>query len=182
MGLDFDRLDASNYLKLLNGLLIFHTAVAKFSQATVTRELGVELAPFSRVPALRADIELCSERQPTIAAGACAPGRGLDTAAFAGRLRGGREARIGASYVAAGSVLGGRVIAANLAASECDFPRSFFASDQLDYGRLWRDFKAALDDFGASGVDFAQVIAGALTAFALVRDILEWPDVSSAAQ
>jgi len=41
-----------------------------------------------------------------------------------------------------------------IALSGCaDFPRSFFASDRLDLGRLWRHFKAALDVFGESKPD-----------------------------
>lgn len=179
MRLDFDRPDASEYLAVLNGLLIFHTAVAEFSRETVARELGPNVALLSRAQALRADIRLMSERLPTAADEACTfQGRPV----FATQLRGGREERIGAAYVAAGSVLGGRVIAANLAASGCgDLPRSFFASDGLDLGRLWRHFKTALDVFGEFGADSARVIAGALAAYALVRDILSGPDASSRA-
>ncbi len=69
------------------------------------------------------------------------------------------------------------MIAANLAASACrDFPRSFFASDGLDLGRLRRQFKAALDVFGESGADSARVTAGALGAYALIRDALSGRD------
>ncbi len=179
MRLDFARPDASEYLAVLNGLLIFHTAVAEFSRETVARELGPDIALLNRAQALRADIRLMSEQVPAAAGEACALQSGP---VFANRLRGGREERIGAAYVAAGSVLGGRVIAANLAASGCgDFPRSFFASDRLEVGRLWRHFKAALDDFGQSGADSARVIAGALAAFALIRDILSRPDASPGA-
>jgi heme oxygenase len=178
MRLDFGRPDASEYLAVLNGLLIFHTAVAEFSRETVARELGPDIALLSRAQALRADIRLMSERLPAAADEACAS----HPPVFANQLRGGREEKIGAAYVAAGSVLGGRVIAANLAASGCgDFPRSFFASDRLDLGRLWRHFKTALDVFGESGADSARVIAGALAAYALIRDILSWPDASPGA-
>jgi heme oxygenase len=178
MRLDFGRPDASEYLAVLNGLLIFHTAVAEFSREAVERELGPDVALLSRTQALRADIRLMSERLPTAAEVCVFQSR----SAFATQLRGGREERIGAAYVAAGSVLGGRVIAANLAASGCvDFPRSFFASDGLDVGRLWRHFKTALDVFGESGADSARVIAGALAAYALIRDILSGPDGSPGA-
>lgn len=174
MRLDFGRPDASEYLAVLKGLLIFHTAVAEFSRETVVRELGAETALLSRAQALRADIRLMSERVPAAADEACAFPSGP---VFANELRGGREERIGAAYVAAGSVLGGPVIAANLAACGCgDFPRSFFASDRLDIGRLWRHFKTALDVFGESGADGARVIVGALAAYALIRDILSRPD------
>ncbi len=54
----------------------------------------------------------------------------------------------------------------------------FFASDRLEFSRLWRHFKIALDVFGESGADSARVIAGALAAYALIRDILSWPDAS----
>ncbi|WP_082956246.1 biliverdin-producing heme oxygenase [Mycobacterium sp. E787] len=175
MRLDFRRPDASEYLAVLNGLLIFHTVVAEFSRETVARELGPDVTLLNREQALRADIRSMSERLPTAADDGCA----VQSKPVATRLRGGREERIGAAYVAAGSVLGGRVIAAQLAASGCgDFPRSFFASDTLDLGRLWRHFKAALDAFGESGADSARVVAGALTAFALIRDILSGPDNS----
>ena len=179
MRLDFGRPDASEYLAVLNGLLIFHSAVAEFSRETVARELGPDVALLSRVQALRADIRLMSERLPAAADEARASHHGP---VFANQLCGGREERIGAAYVACGSVLGGRVIAANLAASGCgDFPRSFFASDRLDLGRLWRQFKTALDVFGESGADSARVIAGALAAYGLIRDILSWPDASPGA-
>ena len=179
MRLDFGRPDASEYLAMLNGLLIFHTAVAEFSRDTVARELGPHLALLSRAQALRADITLMSKR----VAPAADEARAFRSApVFANQLRGGREERIGAAYVAAGSVLGGRVIARNLAASGCgDFPRSFFASDSLDLGRLWRHFKTALDDFGDSRADSARVIAGALAAYALIHDILSRPDSSPGA-
>lgn len=176
MRLDFGRPDASEYLAVLNGLLIFHTAVADFSRETVARELGPDVDLLSRTQALRADIRLMSERLPSAADEPCTF---QNRPVFATPLRGGREERIGAAYVAAGSVLGGRVIAANLAASGCgDFPRSFFASDGLDLGRLWRQFKTALDVFGESGADSARVSAGALAAYALIRDILSGRDAS----
>lgn len=179
MRLDFRRPAASEYLAVLEGLLIFHSAVAEFSRETVARELGPDVALLSREQALRTDIRLMSERLPAAADETCAFQRGP---ASAPELRGGREERIGAAYVAAGSVLGGRVIAANLAASACgDFPRSFFACDTLDLGRLWRHFKTALDVFGESGADSARVIAGALAAYALVRDILSGLDASPGA-
>jgi hypothetical protein len=64
-----------------------------------------------------------------------------------------------------------------IATSGCaDFRRSFFNSDRLDLGRLWRHLKTALDVFGESEPDSA-VFAGALAAYALIRDILSWPDV-----
>jgi heme oxygenase len=176
MRLDFGHPDASEYLAVLNGLLVFHTAVAEFSRETVARELGPDVTLLSRAQALRADIGSMSERLPAAADEACVSHHGP---VLANQLRGGREERIGAAYVAAGSVLGGRVIAANLTACGCgDFPRSFFAAERLDLGRLWCDFKTALDDFGESGADCARVIAGALAAFALIRDILSWPDDS----
>ena len=186
MRLDFSRPDASEYLAVLNGLLIFHTAVAEFSREAVARELGPHLGPdialLNRAQALRADIRSMSELLPTAADGSCVFRIFQGEPVSATQLRGGREERIGAAYVAAGSVLGGRVIAANLAASGCgDFPRSFFAADRLDLGRLWRQFKAALDAFGESGADSARVIAGALAAFALIRDILSGPDASPGA-
>ncbi len=177
MRVDFGRPEASQYLAVLNGLLVFHTAVAEFSRETVGRELGPHVALLSRTQALRTDIRLMSRRLPAAADEACAF---QGSPVVVTRLRGGREERIGAAYVAAGSVLGGRVIARNLAASGCggDFPRSFFASDGLDLGRLWRRFKIALDVFGEAGADSARVIAGALAAYALVGDILTWTDVS----
>jgi hypothetical protein len=52
MRLDFGRPDASEYLAVLNGLLIFHTAVAEFSRETVARELGPDIAPRLMRPAL----------------------------------------------------------------------------------------------------------------------------------
>ncbi len=179
MGLDLGRPDASAYLAVLNGLLIFHTAVADFSRETVASELGPDVELLSRAWALRADIGVMSQRLGTTADEVRAFRRGPVVAT---RLRGGREERIGAAYVAAGSVLGGRVIAANLAASGCgDFPRSFFAADGIDVGRLWHRFKAALDTFGESGADPARVVAGALAAYALIRDILSGPEVVSGA-
>ena len=54
MRLDFGRPDASEYLAVLNGLLIFHTAVADFSRETVARELGPDVDLLSRTQALRA--------------------------------------------------------------------------------------------------------------------------------
>jgi heme oxygenase len=174
MRLDFDRPDVADYLHLLNGLLVFHTAVAEFSRATVASELGPHTALLSRAQALRADIGLMSVQPTATTDDASSAHR---RPAVANPLRGGREERIGAAYVAAGSVLGGRLIAAHLAASGCgdEFPRSFFASDTLDLGRQWRDFKNALDDFGESGADPARVVAGALAAFAFIRDILSRP-------
>jgi heme oxygenase len=175
MRLDFGRPDALEYLAVLRGLLVFHTAVAEFSRDTVARELGPNTALLSRGQMLRADIRLMSERLPA-AAEVYASGHGPDVPVLTNQLRGGREERIGAAYVAAGSVLGGRVIAGNLAASGCGhLPQSFFASDGLDLGRLWREFKSALDAFGKSGADSTRVIAGALAAFALIRDILSGP-------
>ncbi len=182
MRLDFARPDAAEYLAVLNGLLVFHTAVAEFSREAVAREFGPNITLLSRGQTLRADIRLMSERLPAAAHQVCASGHGLDVPVLMNQLRGGREERIGAAYVAAGSVLGGRVIAANLAASGCgDLPQSFFASDGLDLGRLWRHFKTALDAFGKSGADSARVVAGALAAFALIRDILSWPGAASGA-
>jgi len=174
MRLDFSRPDAAEYLAVLNGLLIFHTAVAEFSRETVARELGADTALLNRTEALRADVGLMSARLP--AAEQVQPFH--HGPVFANRLRGGREEKIGAAYVAAGSVLGGRVIAANLAASGCGFPRTFFASDGLDLGRRWRQFKTALDVFGESGADSGRVIAGALATYALIRDILNRTDAS----
>jgi heme oxygenase len=174
MRVDFRRPDALEYLAVLNGLLIFHTAVADFSREAVAKELGPSVALLSRTQALQGDIRLMSGRLSTTVEKACAF---RSSAVPAAQLRGGCEERIGAAYVAAGSVLGGRVIAANLAASECgDFPRSFFASDGLDLGRLWRHFKTALDAFGESGVDSTRVIAGALAAYALVHEVLSRPN------
>jgi len=167
---------------MLNGLLIFHTSVAEFSRKAVARELGPDMALHSRGQALRADIRLMSERLPAAVDAACVSHHRPDGPVPAHQLRGGREERIGAAYVAAGSVLGGRVIAARLAAAGCgDFPRSFLASDGIDLGRLWRQFKTALDTFGESGADSARVTAGALAAFALIRDILSWSDASQGA-
>lgn len=164
---------------MLNGFLAFHTAVAEFSRGTVAREVDPDAVLLSRAQSLRADIALMLAWLPAEAEEVCPSQPGP---VFANRLRGGREERIGAAYVAAGSVLGGRVIAANLAASGCsEFPRSFFASDGLDLGRLWRDFKTALDDFGESGVDSSRVVEGALAAYALFHDIMSWPDASSGA-
>ncbi len=174
MRLDFGRPDASEYLAMLKCLLIFHTEVVEFSRETVARALGPDTALLIRAQALPADIGLTAERLPATADDACASHHGP---VFANQLRGGREKRIGAAYVAAGSVLGGRLVAANVAASGCgDFPRSFFASDSLGLGRLWRRFKTALDVFCESGADSARVIAGALAAYALIRCILSWPD------
>ncbi|BBY65741.1 hypothetical protein MHEL_39840 [Mycolicibacterium helvum] len=179
MRLDFGRLDAPGYLTVLNGLLVFHTAVAEFSRETIAQELGPNVALLCRELSLRADIGLMSQWSPAAADDGCPPQPGP---VFADRLRGGRDERIGAAYVAAGSVLGGRIIAANLAASGGRvFPRSFFNADGLDVGRLWHDFKMALDDFGTSGADSARVIAGALAAYALFSDLLSRPDASSGA-
>jgi len=84
-----------------------------------------------------------SERLPAAADEACASHHGP---VFANQLRGGREERIGAAYVAAGSVLGGRVIArSSLLPGAATFPRSFFASDRLDLGPALDHFKTALD-------------------------------------
>ncbi|WP_168209471.1 biliverdin-producing heme oxygenase [Mycobacterium helveticum] len=176
MPFESGRPDASEYLGVLTGLLTFHTVVAEFSRATVAKELDPDVTLLSRLPALRADIRLMSQQVPTAAAEERVfPGGPV----LAHRLRGGREERIGAAYVAAGSVLGGRVIAANLAASGCgDFPRSFFASDGLELGRLWRRFTTAVDVFGESGADPARVVEGALAAFALISDIMRAPDAS----
>lgn len=171
ISLDFGRSDAS-YLAVLNGLLVFHTAVAEFSGETVASEFGPDMTLLSRAQALRADIRLMSDRL----AAADRAGAYQHGFVVTNELRGGREERIGAAYVAAGSVLGGRVIAAQLAAHGCgDLPQSFFASDTLDLGRLWHDFKTALDDFGESGADSGRVIAGALAAFGLIRDLLSLP-------
>jgi len=179
MRLDFGRPEAPEYLAVLNGLLTFHTAVADFSLETAARELGPDIALLSRTQALRADIRLMSERLPDATDEARVSHHGQ---VFANQLCGGREERVGVAYVAAGSVLGGRVIAANLAACGCgDFPRSFFASEGLDLGRQWRRFKTALDDFGEAGADSGRVVAGALAAFGLIRDILSDPDASTGA-
>lgn len=179
MRLDLDHPDPSQYLAVLNGMLAFHTAVVEFSRESVEQALGPNTALLSRGQALRADISLMSQRLGVTTDQDCAAaGRpGLPN-----QLRGGPEERIGAAYVAAGSVLGGRVIAANLSAAGCvDWPQSFLAADGLDLGRRWRDFKAALDRFGTSGADCARVIAGAEAAFTLIRDILSWPDTTSGA-
>lgn len=181
MPLDFARCGAWEYLAVLNGLLVFHTAVAEFSRETIASELGPHVALLSRAQALRADIRLMSQRlSETDEARVSRPSR--DRAALVvGQLSGGREERVGAAYVAAGSVLGGRVIAANLAAAGCDFPRSFFASTGLEPGWHWHRFKTALDVFGESGADSGQVVAGALAAFGLVRDILKRTDTAPGA-
>jgi heme oxygenase len=178
MRLDFQHPDPSDYLAVLNSFMAFHTAVAEFSDETVASELGSDMALPSRRHALRADITSMSQRLPAAGGMACESNRSPDGPVPAHQLRGGREERIGAAYVAAGSVLGGRVIAANLAASRSggDFPRSFFASEGLEVGRLWRQFRTALDDFGESGTDTTRVIAGALAGFALIREILSAPD------
>ncbi|MGA9489692.1 MAG: hypothetical protein WBV80_05490 [Mycobacterium sp.] len=62
-----------------------------------------------------------------------------------------------------------------------DGSEQFSASDRLASGRLWRHVKIALDVFGESGADSARVIAGALAAYALIRNILSWPDASPGA-
>ncbi len=179
MRLDFSHPDASEYLAVLNGLLIFHTVVAEFSLETVASELGSggeAIALLSRTDSLRADVSVMAARLPA------EPGVSARPSVVANRLRGGGEERIGAAYVAAGSVLGGRVIAARLAASGGDdLPRSFFACDGLDLGRLWRHFKTSLDDFGESGADTDRVTAGALAAFALIRDVLSQSAASTGA-
>ncbi len=175
MRLDFSDPDPSEYLAVLNGLLIFQTAVAEFSREAVARELGPDMALMSRARALRADIRSMSQRLQI------ADDEAQSGPVVATQLRGGREEKIGAAYVAAGSALGGRVIAANLAACG-DFPRSFFAADGLDIGRLWRDFKTALDVFGESGADPDRVISGALAAYALVGDVLSGQDASPEAR
>ena len=176
MSVDFCRPGASEYLAVLKGLSIFHAAVAQFSRETVARELGPDLVALHRGPALRTDIRLMSQRVTDSAEGASARSREPEGPIVTKQLRGGREERIGAAYVAAGSVLGGRLIAARLTAGPgSDFPRSFFASEGLDVGRLWRRFKTALDAFGESGADPARVTAGALAAFTLIRDVLGGP-------
>ncbi len=173
MTLDFSRPDASEYLAVLNGMWIFHSSVAQFSRVTAAREFGSGTALLNRGQELRTDITLMSQRLTVPPDGFVRCDRGVGRQITTNQLSGGREERIGAAYVAAGSVLGGRVIAARLAASECgDLPRSFFASEGLDLGRLWRQFRIALDAFGESGADSARVIAGALAAFALFGDIL----------
>lgn len=164
---------------MLNGLLVFHTAVAEFSRETVAKELGSVTALLSRGQALRADIRLMTEGLRASADDVYDSGQ-PGGRSFGNKLGGGTEERIGAAYVAAGSVLGGRMIAANLVASgHGDFPHSFLASDGLDVGRVWRDFKAALDEFGGAGADRARVISGALAAFGLICDIFSAPDVSA---
>ncbi|MGD9622418.1 MAG: biliverdin-producing heme oxygenase [Mycolicibacterium sp.] len=181
MGVDFRSTDSSQYLALLNGLLEFHDAVAEFSWSTVAHELEQDMAALVRVQSLRADISVMSARSPNSADDTTrADDRPAVASVMKKQLHGGRDARIGAAYVAAGSVLGGRVIAASLAAGSCsDFPRSFFASEGLDLGRLWHQFKAALDVFGKSGADTAQVIAGAIAAFSSVHDILSAPGTTA---
>ncbi len=177
MRLDFTRPDASEYLAVLDALLTFHTAVTEFSRETVTNTLGTGVDLLTRTHALRADIASMRERVPCAAGG---PRR--DAPVLATGLRGGRDEKVGAAYVAAGSVLGGRVIVANLAASSgADFPRSFFASENLDLGRLWRRFRTALDVFGESGANPDRVVAGALAAFALIRDLLDGPSTTPGA-
>lgn len=180
IALDFGRPDASGYLAVLNGLLTFHTAVARFSRETVASELSQDMAALVRRRSLRTDIRLMSARVQTSSTRSAVRvcGHPPDRSGVANRLSGGREERIGAAYVAVGSLLGGRVIAASLAAGQCrDFPRSFFASDGLELGRLWRDFRIALDYFGESGADSARVITGALDAFAFFHDVFSGPGV-----
>lgn len=182
MRLDFDRPDPTEYLAVLTALRTFHNAVAEFSWETVSRELGQDMAVLIRGQALTTDIRLMSKRLQ--ASGGVARGalRGSDAAVEPNQLRGGREEKVGAAYVAAGSVLGGRVIAARLVAGGFgDFPRSFFNSHDLELGQIWREFKTALDAFGESGADSGRVIAGALAAFSLIRAILNSADVSPGA-
>lgn len=57
----------------------------------------------------------------------------------------------------------------------------FFASDRLEFGQLWRQFKIALGVFGESGVDSARAIAGASAAYASIREVLGRPDASPGA-
>lgn len=182
MRLDFGRPDASEYLAMLNSLLIFHTWVAEFSWRTVAGELDQDMAVLIRRKSLQADIQRMSKRIPASAGVARATGHRPEMPVIPHRLRGGREERIGAAYVAAGSVLGGRVIAARLAAGGGgDLPRSFFVADGLDLGRAWRQFQTALDRFGESGADPGRVVSGALAAFALFRGILRVSDASPGA-
>lgn len=178
---DLVRCGAWKYLAVLNGLLVFHKAVAEFSGETIASELGPDIALLSRAQELRADIRLMLPRlsQSDRAKGS-RPGRDWPALA-AEQLSGGSEERVGAAYVAAGSVLGGRVIAANLDAAGYDYPRSFFASTELEPGWHWHRFKAALDVFGESGVDSGRVVAGALAAFGLVGDILKSTDTEPGA-
>lgn len=178
MDFDYGHPDAAHYLGVLNGLMAFHTSVARFSWPTVANEFDQDMAALVRIQSLRTDISVMSVRSPTSARGAnrtC--GRPPRRPVVKNQLRGGREARIGAAYVAAGSVLGGRAIAASLAAGNCsEFPRAFFASEGLDLARLWRQFKVALDAFGDSGADAPQVVAGALAAFETIREVLSAPE------
>lgn len=170
--------DAGEYLVALKGLLAFHVAVGNFSRRTVANELGPHAALLTRTRALRSDIRLMSAKVPATD-GARAEGRSADHPAdIANRLSGGREERVGAAYVAAGSALGGRILVAGLAAGGADFPRTFLAGNGLDVGRLWRRFTTALNIFGDSGVDITRVVAGAVAAFQLVSDILDWSDTA----
>lgn len=170
---DFGRADASAYLAVLRGLLVFHESVARFSWDTVASELDQDMATLVPVQSLRRDI--CSMAgQPASSGGSRRAGSQRPAPPILrDQLQGGREARVGAAYVAAGSVLGGRVIAAGLAAGDGrDFPRSFFASDGVDIRRRWRQFTTALDEFGEAGADPDRVVTGALGAFAFIGEIL----------
>ncbi len=154
-----------------------YTAGAEFSRITVARELGPNVALLSRTQALRADIRLMLARCHPRPMRSALFRAGLSLRITMRRSRG--EDRGGVRR--AGSVLGGRVIAANLAASGCcDFPRSFFASDRLDLGRLWRHFKTALD-VSANPGRTPPVSRGAHWLLHVDPGILSGPDASPGA-
>lgn len=158
-------LEADRYPTLLQSLLLFHSTVraaaadcgwSKYSSAPLRMRL------------LRRDLRFLGEPAPRPSI-AWQPGS--------------RDAALGALYAAEGSMLGGRVVAAQLDylfGSALDGRRFFVGSP--DDGARWRNLLAVLEERCAAKSALDQAIGGALLAFGLFERCVmtNGPNIGSA--
>lgn len=147
------RLSLDGYLPLIQSLLLFHSAIGAAAARSGWARLSS--AP-GRLALLEADLA---------ALGGAAPSRLVDWQPCS------PEEALGALYAAEGSMLGGRVIAAQLdyLFGSAQAGRRFFIGSPNDSAH-WRELLSALEERCTTAPDLDRAIAGALLAFQLFED------------
>lgn len=144
------RLPLKEYLRLLQSLLVYHSAIA-----TVAAQFGWShlSSGARRLPLLQADLLSLegSERGQAVEWKPSSP-----------------EEVLGALYAAEGSMLGGRVIAGQLdyLFGSSSTGRNYFVGSPDD-GANWRNLLAVLEVSCASAADLERATSGALLSFEL---------------
>ncbi len=151
------RLPLEEYLRLLQSLLAYHSAIA-----TVAAQFGWShlSSGARRLPLLRADLR-------TLA--------GSNLRQAVEWKPGTPEEVLGALYAAEGSMLGGRVIAGRLdyLFGSSSKGRSYFIGSPDD-GASWRNLLAVLELSCASAAGLERATSGALLSFELFEQCVEF--------